>query len=95
MLQRLRERGQIALRYATAAAAFPGNPNGSIDDIAGVCDPSGLVLGLMPHPERYCAATNHPNWTRQTAEMLSQTPAGLRFFQNAVEHVKAKAAVAV
>jgi phosphoribosylformylglycinamidine synthase subunit PurQ / glutaminase len=106
VLAQLRAGKQIALRYATEAnqaanggpqAAFPGNPNGSVDDIAGVCDPSGLVLGLMPHPERHVHPTHHPCWTRrpvEAVEALTQTPAGLRFFQNAVEHACASAAVA-
>lgn len=87
--------GQIALRYATSlnsGAAFPGNPNGSIDDIAGVCDPTGLVLGLMPHPERFTHATHHPHWPRWSAQQLADTPAGLRLFQNAVQFVNAKLA---
>lgn len=82
-LHTLRERKQIALRYASG-----GNPNGSVDDIAGICDPSGLVFGLMPHPERFTDPTNHPQWTR-TPGSLSTTPVGLRIFQNAVEHVAA------
>jgi phosphoribosylformylglycinamidine synthase I len=95
-LQRWRERGQIALRYAPTGDAlsshsqpvFPGNPNGSVDDIAGVCDPSGVVLGLMPHPERHVHPTHHPLWTRQPADAVQQTPPGLRMFQSAVEFVR-------
>ncbi|MEX0777699.1 MAG: phosphoribosylformylglycinamidine synthase I [Phycisphaeraceae bacterium] len=99
VLQRLREQHQIALRYAdakpqAAEVSFPGNPNGSIDAIAGICDPSGVVLGLMPHPERYTHSTNHPNWSRQSAETLAETPAGLRLFQNAVEHVLCEVRIA-
>lgn len=86
VLRRLGEGRQIALRYAG------DNPNGSVGDIAGVCDPTGLVLGLMPHPERFTHPTNHPAWTRQGEGFLRSTPAGLRFFQNAVEHVRAAAA---
>ena len=89
VLKRLHTNGQIALRYAAA-----DNPNGSTEHIAGICDPTGLVLGLMPHPERYTHFTNHPQWTRQAAEALAETPVGLRFFENAVEHVRA-ASVAV
>jgi phosphoribosylformylglycinamidine synthase len=88
LLRFWQESGQIALRYDTSpAATFPGNPNGSVDDIAAVCDATGLVLGLMPHPERYTHATNHPHWTRRSAEQLAATPAGLRLFQNAVQFV--------
>ncbi|MEO0513850.1 MAG: phosphoribosylformylglycinamidine synthase subunit PurQ, partial [Planctomycetota bacterium] len=63
-------------------------------DIAGVCDPTGLVFGLMPHPERFLHPTNHPHWTRQALEFMQETPVGLRYFQNAVEYVKAGGAVA-
>lgn len=86
LLAQWRDNGQIALRYAA-----DDNPNGSMDHVAGVCDASGLVFGLMPHPERYTHATHHPAWTRQTADALSQTPAGLRLFENAVRHVRAAA----
>ncbi len=84
--------GQIALRYDTGHAPFPGNPNGSIDDIAGVCDPTGLVFGLMPHPERFTHPTHHPHWPRWSAQQLAQTPAGLKLFQNAVRFVNSKIA---
>ncbi len=87
-IARWRERGQIALRYVVSGDhPFAGNPNGSMEDIAGVCDPTGVVLGLMPHPERFTHATHHPHWTRMSAAALAQTPAGLRVFQNAVSHV--------
>lgn len=85
------ENGQVALIYtrpdgSPAAGQFPDNPNGSVDDIAGVCDASGLVFGLMPHPERYIDPLQHPAWT-------SQRPArrvghGLQIFANAVKHVE-------
>ncbi|MFH1143354.1 MAG: phosphoribosylformylglycinamidine synthase subunit PurQ [Candidatus Eisenbacteria bacterium] len=70
VLERLRENGQIALRYALpggapAEGAFPWNPNGSQLDIAGICDPTGRVFGLMPHPEAYNHFTNHPDWRRR------------------------------
>jgi phosphoribosylformylglycinamidine synthase len=81
VLARLREGRQIALTYAA-------NPNGSVADIAGVCDPSGVVLGLMPHPERFTHATHHPAWSHHAL-----APVGLRFFQNAVAHVRQRQAV--
>lgn len=87
LLNQLKANRQIALRYAS-----DDNPNGSTDDIAGICDPSGRVLGLMPHPERYLHATSHPAWTRQAASSLTETVAGLRFFQNAVEYVQQRRA---
>jgi len=84
-LERLRASGQVALRYHAE-----DNPNGSADHIAGICDPSGLILGLMPHPERYLEWTNHPAWTRLDARSLEPETPGLRMFRNAVEHVRAR-----
>ena len=90
---------QVALVYTKADGSspqgrFPDNPNGSVDDIAGVCDPSGLVLGLMPHPERYVSFLQHPAWT--SAEAGGKNPqregadgAGLKLFINAVARVAA------
>jgi phosphoribosylformylglycinamidine synthase len=74
-LDELFARGQVALTYADPAhpssvgapaepLAYPLNPNGSVANIAGICDPSGRVLGLMPHPERNLAPWHHPQWTR-------------------------------
>lgn len=86
--------GHVALTYATAAGApaagaFPDNPNGSTDDIAGVCDASGLVFGLMPHPERYVDPLQHPAWTSQRlAKTLPAEGQGLQIFRNAVQHVR-------
>ena len=78
-LDRLEAGGQIALRYTD-------NPNGSMRDIAGICDASGVVFGLMPHPERYTHPRHHPDFPRAGRE-----PTGLRFFQNAVAHVTSAA----
>ncbi|MFO7973815.1 MAG: phosphoribosylformylglycinamidine synthase subunit PurQ [Candidatus Hydrogenedentota bacterium] len=91
VLKQLKEHGQVALRYTKpdgteAAGAFPWNPNGSIDDIAGICDPSGRILGMMPHPEAFVDRTNHPTWTRDD---VPAEGAGLQLFRNAVEYVKA------
>jgi len=71
-LAEIESRGLVALRYADAAGAptmaFPDNPNGSLAAVAAVSDPSGRVLGLMPHPERHITRHQHPNWRRRTAE---------------------------
>lgn len=87
VLDQLRDQRQIALRYAVgdqpAGAAFPANPNGAVDDIAAVCDPSGRVCGLMPHPERFIDRTQHPRWTRET---LPEVGDGLRVFENAARY---------
>jgi phosphoribosylformylglycinamidine synthase I len=80
---------QVALVYAkpdgTQADGPPDNPNGSVDAIAGVCDASGLVFGLMPHPERHVDPTQHYAWTRK--KPLPPEGAGLQIFRNAVKHV--------
>lgn len=76
----LHDNDQIALVYTD-------NPNGSTDAIAGVCDPTGLVFGLMPHPERHLRADQHPAWTR--LGLGSKEGQGLKIFQNAVAHASA------
>lgn len=83
-LEKLRSAGQLVLRYTAAgseAVPYPKNPNGSQDNVAGICDETGRVLGLMPHPERNIAGTHHPQWTRKG---LQEHGEGLAFFQNAV-----------
>ncbi|MDT8392035.1 MAG: phosphoribosylformylglycinamidine synthase subunit PurQ [Lentisphaeria bacterium] len=78
------------LRYADpetgkATQEFPFNPNGSVNAIAGICDPSGRVFGLMPHPEAYLSPYNHPLWTRQKlAGSLPEKGLGQQIFDNAV-----------
>jgi phosphoribosylformylglycinamidine synthase len=84
----LAQAGQVVLRYVDAQgrrAGYPVNPNGSQDDIAGICDATGRVLGLMPHPERHIFPTQHPQWTRLG---LRPEGDGLRLFRNAVEFFK-------
>jgi phosphoribosylformylglycinamidine synthase len=62
---------------------YPANPNGAMGDVAGICDASGRVLGLMPHPERFVEPTQHPRWTR---ERRRESGDGLHVFQNAVRY---------
>lgn len=89
VLDRWEEAGQVALRYAADAniaadnqmLPYPQNPNGSTANIAGLSDPSGRVLGLMPHPERFLFATQHPQWTRRK---LAGAGAGRKVFENGV-----------
>ena len=83
LLAQLESNGQIAVRYADG-----DSPNGSVGNIAGICDRSGLVFGLMPHPERYTHWTQHPSWTRLNKQQISGEPLGLRMFKNAVEYVR-------
>jgi len=66
-------------------AGYPHNPNGSTGDIAGICDPSGRVFALMPHPERHIRGTQHPRWTRQGAKERGD---GFPIFLNAVKWVE-------
>lgn len=87
-LRRWEERGQLVLKYVDPdgrEAGYPWNPNGSTASVAGFCDPSGRVLGLMPHPERFQDAVNHPRWTRRGADLPAD---GMTFFRNAAEYVK-------
>ena len=64
------------------SADYPHNPNGSVGNIAGICDASGRIFGLMPHPERYIRGTQHPQWTRLGAKEHGD---GFQIFQNAVK----------
>ena len=77
-------RFQVAFRYVErdgSPAGYPANPNGSAGGIAGVSDPTGLILGLMPHPERHIFPHQHPRWTR---EGLKARPEGLVILENGV-----------
>jgi phosphoribosylformylglycinamidine synthase I len=85
ILNGLDQAGQIVLHYVDEhgrAGSYPINPNGSEGDVAGICDASGQVLGLMPHPERHVLPTQHPRWTRNG---LAAEGDGLRLFRNAVQ----------
>ena len=90
VLKRLHNRNHIVVQYSDHGYSgpvmdYPENPNGSIDGIAGVCDESGRIFGLMPHPEAYLHYTNHPRWTR---EVLPEEGMGLRIFKNAVDFIR-------
>lgn len=88
-LENIEKSGRVVFRYADEngrpAGFYPANPNGSLNAIAGVCDTSGLVLGLMPHPERYVETTQHPNWRRMRGTI---EPHGLAVFRNAVRYAR-------
>jgi len=78
---------QATFRYVDSegrSGPYPINPNGSEGDIAGVCDPTGRILGLMPHPERHVYVTQHPRWTRQRDSHGEGD--GLEVFRNAVNY---------
>ena len=86
-LQRLESASQVAFRYVNptgdGAPAYPNNPNGAQNHIAGITDETGRVLGLMPHPERHVLGWQHPRWTR---EGLKREGDGMFLFRNAVRH---------
>lgn len=113
VLDRMDEAHQLTVRYVDPASPkgegrtdallpYPISPNGSARNIAGVCDATGLVFGLMPHPEAIYAKWLHPDHTRYTApEAEASVPVeerslgewegeGLQIFRNAVEHVRAR-----
>ena len=84
-LQKMKENGQIIFQYCDRHGQLTpdSNPNGSVEAIAGICDPTGRVLALMPHPERHVHPTQHPRWTR---EGLKKEGDGVQIFRNAVEY---------
>lgn len=88
ILAYLRKNNQIVFQYVDERgrrSGYPDNPNGSIDDIAGICDTTGRVLGMMPHPERHVLGTQHPRWTR---EGLKKFGDGIEIFKNGINYVK-------
>ena len=102
VLRSLFARGQVALTYVDPQAAsarpsspddallaYPLNPNGSVANIAGLCDPTGRVLGLMPHPERNLVPWNHPRWTRLPERTEGE---GLPFYRRLVEAARLRPA---
>ena len=99
-LDALERNGQAALKYrpledvapavatpgATHAVPYPDNPNGATNDIAGICDATGRVCGLMPHPERHLEPTHHPRWTRMRE--LPDHGDGFAVFRNAIDYFR-------
>ena len=92
VLLQIESNSQVVFRYSnhdqspSKKTEYPDNPNGSDADIAGICDKTGRIFGLMPHPERYLTKYNHPRWTR---EDLPEEGDGLAIFKNAVDYVRA------
>ena len=81
-LEKLKNNKQITWKY------IDRNPNGSIDDIAGISDKSGRIMGMMPHPERFLFGCNHPEWTKNkiSQENFSKVGAGQKIFANAINY---------
>jgi phosphoribosylformylglycinamidine synthase I len=99
-MKRLFLNNQVVMQYAdphgeAAGGRWPLNPNGSLGDVAGICDPTGRIFGLMPHPEAYNHYTNHPDWCRKKETLIRQGKAlpslegeGIQVFRNAVRYIE-------
>jgi phosphoribosylformylglycinamidine synthase len=92
LLERIESEGCVAARYVdknnNPTQEFPANPNGSLNAIAGLTDPTGRIFGMMPHPEAYLFPENHPNWDKQKLDgKLPEQGLGLKLFENAVKHI--------
>ncbi len=89
VLDRVENRHQVAVRYANAnglpAQAYPQNPNGSARAIAGLCNRSGTVFGLMPHPDRAFLPQLHPDWVRNRRRAEGD---GLPIFRNMMQYAR-------
>jgi phosphoribosylformylglycinamidine synthase len=94
ILQDFYANDQVVFKYVdengkAANGRYPINPNGSMDDIAGICDITGRIFIMMPHPERYLKPQMHPRWKRQQVEgRLPKKGQGLQIFRNAVNYFK-------
>ncbi len=89
--ERLESNDQIVLKYCNregklAGGEYPYNPNGSYKDVAGICDESGLIFGLMPHPERAFYYYQYPDWTRNRRVLGD----GYKIFEGMIEYIKRK-----
>jgi phosphoribosylformylglycinamidine synthase len=87
-LSELKEKNQIVAQYVDEKgnlAGFPHNPNGSVENVAGICDPTGRIYGMMPHPEAFNIPENCPYWVKGNV----REPLGLRIFKNAAEYYRA------
>ncbi|MEI7590170.1 MAG: phosphoribosylformylglycinamidine synthase subunit PurQ [Deltaproteobacteria bacterium] len=92
ILKQITQQNLVALSYSDAnfeqaTEVYPLNPNGSAHGIAGICNPSGRIFGLMPHPEAYLHFTNHPRWTRERKSLPSDGM-GLSIFRNAIDFIR-------
>ncbi len=91
VINQMEKKNLCALRYCGADGApsmeYPANPNGSLHSVAGICDETGRLFGLMPHPEAYLSRMNHPRWTREDIPPEGQ---GLLIFRNAVNFIRSR-----
>lgn len=91
VMDKIAKKNLAAFQYCDASGSvtmeYPANPNGSTGAIAGLCNETGRLFGLMPHPEAFLHRTNHPRWTR---ENLPEEGEGLTIFQNAVSFIRSR-----
>jgi len=89
IIKRLFDDNLVVMQYCDeknrVTMEYPNNPNGSLEAIAAICDPSGRILGMMPHPEAYVSPYHHPSWTREKGK-LPEEGEGLKIFKNAVRY---------
>ncbi len=87
ILDKISQNGQIVFQYASpeGIVSMDYNPNGSLMNIAGICDKTGQILGLMPHPERFVTPYHHPTWRRKK---IGEDSTGLLIFKNAANYIK-------
>ena len=89
VLAEMEKKNLVVFRYCNGEGSitmdYPDNPNGSTHAIAGICNETGRLFGLMPHPEAFLHRTNHPRWTR---ESLPEEGQGLAIFQNAINFIR-------
>lgn len=89
-IKKVEDNGLVVFRYVDQndkpTQIYPKNPNGSINAIAGICDPTGHILGLMPHPEKFIDVTQHPNW-RRNSKVINNKPHGAIFFKQLIQFV--------
>jgi len=88
ILAELKKNCLVVFEYADKngrGKGFPYNPNGSVENIAGICDKTGRIFGLMPHPERHISFLQHPRWTRQTKREKGD---GFAIFKSGVDFAR-------
>ena len=91
VLNSIEKKNLFVFQYCSESGAatmdYPTNPNGAVKAIAGICNETGRLFGMMPHPEAYLHRTNHPRWTR---EALPEEGQGLAIFRNAINFIRSK-----
>ena len=87
-IKKIEDQKLVVFRYVDdqgePTQQYPKNPNGSLNSIMGICDPTGRILGMMPHPERFIRREHHPNWRRAKINK----PDGIPFFENIIYYVR-------